>query len=214
MRKSGHICALFQGCCPSKRSCEVTGMTNTSTGLCQISLLTVVPSCRGLKMRENTIMANTRKSWTMFSKELHGCCQMIEDVTRAWHRFYREPSAHFLISESSRSLRRSCIHKQCWCFPADIWTGSLSWSLVWNQLGFNYPQDEEGMQLSNQAEILKCISQNSFQLDTRHSWQLGVGWTSVEISSTWKLLGLTIFVFHWMDSDDYRWCFSFFNSFI
>lgn len=45
-----------------KKSFKVTGMTTTSTGLCQISLLTAVPSCRGLKMRENGILANTRKS--------------------------------------------------------------------------------------------------------------------------------------------------------
>lgn len=52
--------------CPSKRSCKVTSMITTSTGLNQISLLTAVPFCKGLTMRENSIIANTRKRWTAF----------------------------------------------------------------------------------------------------------------------------------------------------
>lgn len=59
LKNLSHIFALFRAghySCPSKRSCKVTGMTTTSTGLCQFSLLTAVPSCRGLKMREKSIM--------------------------------------------------------------------------------------------------------------------------------------------------------------
>lgn len=126
--------------CPSKSSCKVTGMTTTSTGLWQISLLTAVHSCRGLKKREKTVKWQTPE-------------RAIRLLPNDWRchdssaRILQRTDGPLLISESSRSLWRSFIHKQCWCFPADVWTGSLSWSLVWNQLGFNYPQDEEGMQV-------------------------------------------------------------------
>lgn len=169
--------------CPSKSSCKVTGMT-TSTGLWQISLLTAVPSWK----REH-------------QKELHGCCQMTEDVTTARHGFCRGLTAHFWF------------HSHPGRYGGHLSTNNVGVSLLMFELALClglWSETNWDSIILRMRRGCKCISQNSFQLDTRHSWQLGAGGTLVELSSLWRLLGLTIFVFHWMDSDDSWWCFFFF----
>lgn len=112
-------------------SCKVTDMTSTSISLCQIFLLTAVSLLQTTgngRKQHNGKCENAQQR--EFSKEQHGCCQMNEDVTRARRGFYimtaecRGTLAHFLISESSSSQRRSFLCKQCGCFPADAWMAS------------------------------------------------------------------------------------------
>lgn len=121
--------------CPLKRSCKVPGMATTSIGLCQISL---VPPAE--EKWEKTERAELRAARLLPNDDTRRCHK-----SSAWI-LQRTVQPTWFQSHPDRSSGH--LSKQCCCFPADVWTGFLCWSLVWNQLGFNYPQDEEGMQLS------------------------------------------------------------------
>lgn len=164
-------CALcFRTGCNSnlqESSCEVTKMTSTSIGLCQIFLLTAVSllqttgngrkqhngKCENAQQREAVPQKNSMvvAKWMKMSRERG------EDST-LWllSAEGRWPTSWFQ-SHPAHNGGHFCANN------VDVSLLMLEWllfaclSLVYTQLGFNYHQNREGMQLSSWAETLERV---------------------------------------------------------